>query len=558
MRRLAEKQITMRKRFFSILVIAFTSALGAFTADAPKKPNVIFIIVDDLNDSVDGYGGHPQARTPNIDRLANQGMKFTNAQSNCPICGPSRASLLTGVAPWKSGYFGFQQQKTHFRTLPALKNALTIMEYFDQSGYEVHGSGKIFHDGHYDNSVWQESDGKSHYGSQSTVGPVPSSGEKAHGWYLLSSGHPAMRTGLDQNWTTIVTPISVVPNVPPNPDQGIPGYKGWTELGKPWRYVSESDRDPLPDERHAKYAREVIQQRHGKPFLLLLGFNRPHTPLVAPDKYFEQYPLESIELPPYLENDMEDCAGILQDPQGQNFTGRYKYENRLLSGGVDAWKEFIRGYLACVSFVDDQIGAVLDELERSEYADNTIVILTSDHGYHLGEKDWLFKYSLWEEAARIPFIVKAPGITEPGAQCARPISLLDVYPTLIDLCDINHVKEEKQTRCKLDGHSIKPLLIDPVNGSFTGQNIALTAVWGGDRKERPETPADKEFQHYSARSEKFRYIYCSNGEEELYSHTEDPNEWKNLSDDPEFAAIKETMKRSILIETGLAVDKDIQ
>jgi arylsulfatase A-like enzyme len=529
------------------LLILYT--FFAMTA-AAEKPNVLFIIVDDLNDSVDGFGGHPQARTPNIDRLAKQGMKFTNAQSNCPICGPSRASLLTGVAPWASGYFGYQQQQTHFRTLPALKDALTIMEYFDQSGYEVHGSGKIFHDGHYDNSVWQKSDGKSHYGSQSTVGPVPSSGEKAHGWYLLSSGHPAMRPGLDKSWTSIVTPISNVPDVPADPDKGIPGYTGWTELGKPWRYVSENDRDPLPDERHADYACEVLSADHDKPFLLMLGFNRPHTPLIAPDKYFDAFPLEDIQLPPYLENDMADCAKILQSPTGQDFSGRYKYNARMKAGGVEAWKEYIRGYLACVSFADDQIDKVLDELARSEYAENTIVILTTDHGYHLGEKDWLFKYSLWEEAARVPFVVKAPGITKAGTVCSKPISLLDVYPTLVDLCNIQDHSAIDRSRCKLDGHSIEPYLKDPENGHFEGQDVAITAVWGGNRQEMPKTPAAPKDQHYSVRSERFRYIYCSNGEEELYDHEKDPNEWTNVAAMPELASVKARMKKSLMEAMG--------
>ncbi len=417
------------------ILAGFNSIQCSRQKSRPK--NVLFVICDDLNDSLEGWGGHNQTITPNINRLMQRSTRFMNAHSNDPICGPSRASLLTGIYPHKSGYFGYKQQQNHWRKNPVLKDAKTFMEHFSENGYDVYGTGKIFHNGHEDWSVWKKENG---FGIEPTFGPVAWDGSYKNGKHdhALGLAIPSLFDAYPevgkQRWYESFGSLADVPDYPPEPEKGIPGYKGWICFGKPFHYESEEDRDLMPDELNAEWASEILSQDHANPFMLMVGMNRPHSCWHAPQKYFDLFPLDSIQLPDYLENDLDDCAEILKPPEPDfNAAGYNKYNLIMKCGGEKNWKRWVQAYLACVAFVDDQIGKILKALEKSPHAHDTMIVLVSDHGYHMGEKEYIFKNTLWEESSRVPLLISTPGMKKPGI-CDHPVSLIDLYPTLIDLC----------------------------------------------------------------------------------------------------------------------------
>jgi arylsulfatase A-like enzyme len=257
------------------------------------------------------------------------------------------------------------------------------------------------------------------------------------------------------------------------------------------------------------------------------------------------FPLDEIELPPYLENDLADCPEILwKDPVTGAPTGYARgLEFILKAGGVEFWKRWIQAYLACVAFVDDQVGVIVNALEDNGFLENTIIMLTSDHGWHMGEKDHLSKNTIWEETTRVPLVVVAPGVTAAGTTCVEPVSLVDLYPTLIDLCELPKEPNANGNGYALDGHSLRPLLADPENEQWGGPSVALSCRYGpGDLA--VDVPGKPEGQHFSVRSKHWRYTRCSNGDEELYDHRADPHEWHNLAGNPEY----EETKRELGIE----------
>ncbi len=515
-----------------------------------NPPNVLFIMVDDLNDAVQALGGHPQAITPNIDRLMNMGVTFTNAHSNAPLCAPSRASMTTGLYPHTSGYFGGLGYD--FRKNPVLKDAKTFVEHFRDNGYQVYGTGKIQHHGSPDTTVWINKDGEYGYGYPSSFGPYPWDGKDASktGHNVPHPGLPAalMEGSQPGNYTDLtITPLSNVPEYAPDPDNGIPGFKGWRLYKKPFYYKNAEERDLMPDELYANWASEKLQKSYDKPFLMCVGFVRPHVPHVAPQKYFDMFPLESVLLAEILPNDTADCAETLVRDYNygngrldgiDNYTQLHKIDNGL--------KRWTQAYLACVAFVDDQIGKVLDALENSEYADNTIIVLGSDHGYHMGQKNWVYKHSLWEESTRIPFVWAGPGIVK-GAKTNQPTSLIDIYPTLVDLCSLPPEPNAATNRKKLDGNSLRPFLENPESATWSGPDFALTYVssQSGMVKEASMTSRPQD-HHATLRTDRYRYILCTNGEEELYDHQADPNEWHNLADSTTFLEIKEELKGKLI------------
>jgi arylsulfatase A-like enzyme len=525
-----------------------------------SRPNVLLIICDDLNDSVEGLGGHPQARTPNMSRLVADGVRFTNAQCAAPLCGPSRASLLTGLSPVTTGYYGYNQGANKWRQNPSLKNARTFLEHFKANGYDVLGTGKIFHNGQEDWNVWNKGDG---FGARPSFGPFPWDGKTDHPGAIpginYMSSHPNLPEPLRSavRWHSF-GPLSDIPDWQPDSAKGIPGHKGWILYRKPFRYVSEEDRDLMPDELNAAWAADVLSRPHDRPFLLAVGFNRPHAPFYAPKKYFDMFPIGEVRLPPYLKDDLNDCARALWDfpdrPSPLGFLpGKFGFHAFTLlqeTGGESMWKRWIQAYLACVTYVDDQLGKILDALAKSPHADNTIVIFTSDHGYHMGEKDYIFKNSLWEESSRVPLIVVAPGVSRSNTACEHPISLMDMFPTLIDLCGLSSAPNEGGNGLQLDGHSIRPFLVDPDAGQWDGPSVALTAIAGRDVLEINE-PGKAARLHLSVRSERYRYILCNNGEEELYDHQNDPHEWRNLAGKPDHAAITNQLREQLERLAGL-------
>lgn len=514
-----------------------------------RPPNVLFIIIDDLNDAVTGLNGHPQAKTPNIDRLMQRGVTFTNAHSNDPLCAPSRASLITGLYPHTSGYFGGLAY--NFRQNPVLKDSRTFVEHFRDHGYQVFGTGKILHHATPDSAIWINQDGEYGYGIPASFGPYPWDGRDSS-----VTGHnvphpqlpPALFVGnVASNYADVTaTPLSNVPVHQPDPAEGVPGYQGWRLFRQPFRYENEDDRDLMPDERYARWTVDRLQQVHKKPFLLCVGFVRPHVPHVAPQRYFDQFPLDSVQLAKTLPNDTADCAEALVYDYNYGNGSRDGLTNYQHTVEAKWLKQWTQAYLACVAFVDDQIGLVLDALEASPYADNTIIVLTSDHGYHMGEKNWLYKNSLWEESTRIPFVWAGPDIAV-GARTDQPVSLIDVYPTLVDLCDLPAQPNATTNQVALDGYSVRPFLENPATAEWEGPDAALTYVASktGSVTEAGQTSQAQD-HHATLRDRRYRYIRCANGEEELYDHQEDPYEWRNVVQDAAYQEVKQAMQRRLL------------
>ena len=538
----------------SMLGTMALSALGITSQcrKLKKRPNVLFIICDDLNDWVEDLGGHPQAHTPNIDRLMSSGVSFTNAFSNNPVCGPSRTSFLTGIYPHNSGYFGYNQNAKgmEFRNFAKLKNAKTMMEHFYDNGYNVYGTGKVFHNGHEDWSVWQGYDeGEKYFGIEPTFGPLAWNGSYKKGTHDHAIGlpHPQILPDPDsyKHWGNSFASLANIPEYPPEPEKSIPGYKGWICFGEPFHYNGPADRDLTPDELNAEYAGKILKKDHARPFFLTVGFNRPHTPLHAPKKYFDMFPLDKVKMPKIKEDDLLDCADALWNPiQTWNDNGFKKYDFLTEHPKPEMLKKWVRAYLACIAFVDDQIGKLLSTLKDSKYADDTIVVFTSDHGYHEGEKEWVFKASLWEESSRVPFVIDHPGLKNPGADVSHPISLIDIYPTLIDMCNLPQNPNENTNQMPLDGYSLTPFLADPDTEDWPGPDIALISVASDTRLDSGEA-GKPEDQFYAARSARYRYILCPNGEEELYDHKNDPYEWHNLADDSKYRNVKKQLNEQL-------------
>lgn len=494
------------------------STAAASVALANTRPNVLFIVCDDLNTTVEGFtGAHPQASTPNLARFAESATRFQRAYSNAPICAPSRASFLTGIYPSTSGNYHFDKWFEN----EVLANSKSLMGYFKANGYRVAGTGKLFHQ--HRRGEYQD------YGYHSDYGPFPFDGEK-------QVAHPSI-PGAFHELGPLDGTLGPLTDVPFGGVEGkgwVVGY--WREPNKPWRYESETDRDPTPDELNAAWAADYLrtyQDRfRNKPFFLSVGFIRPHTPMVAPDRFFEKFPLDEVKLAGILPGDLEDTHLA---NSGADSRGRLGFDRLAQAYGSreEALRRFTQAYLACVAAVDENVGEVLDALEESGQADNTIVVITSDHGFHLGEKDHILKNTLWEEATRVPLLVRVPGMTEPGSEVFHPVSLVDLYPTLADLCGLEGDTRVNEKGRPLDGHSLRPFLENPSASSWSGSAGALSVVGGGWGP-----GASGASHHYSVRSADWRYIRYADGEEELYDHRKDPREHENLAESPEYAAMR--------------------
>jgi len=443
------------------LLLLFALALPLAAAD---KPNVLFIAVDDLNDWIGALGGHPQAQTPNIDRLIERGVLFTHAYTAAPACNPSRAALMTGIAPHRSGvYLNSQPWR------PVMPDAVTIPQHFRKFGYTARASGKILHGRYPDPPSWDE-----YWPSQTNNRP--------------EDPVPAER-----------------------PVNGIPDTAHFD-----WGPVAE-DPEAMGDFQVASWISEQLGKAHDKPFFLACGIFRPHLPWYVPQRYFDAFPLESIELPAFVKDDLEDVppAGVRMANPGKDHANVTKHGE---------WKAAVQGYLASILFADEQVGRVLDALEASPHRDDTIVVLWTDHGWHLGEKEHWRKFALWEEATRTPLVWVAPegtpGLPEgtvAGRRVDTPVNLLDVYPTLIELAGIGPNEE-------LSGRSLVPLMRDP------------EAEW-----ERPSLTTHGRLNH-ALRSPNFRYIRYADGAEELYDHRNDPLEAENLAGDEAYADVIARLK----------------
>jgi arylsulfatase A-like enzyme len=513
--------------FFSSLIIGGCDSVK--TGDkVDKKPNVVFIICDDLNDYSGPFQGHEQVKTPNIDKLAKSGVSFINAQSNVPVCSPSRNSLFTGVYPHHSKDFGWTK---HFQQ-PTLKHNKTMMEYFAENGYHVMGSGKLLHVNK--KEYWDE------WGVNiNNYGPLAFNG-------IEPVGHPSVPEPY-RNIGPIDGSFAPLSDVPTFHDSISKGNKtGWLYTrGKSdfLDYTDEDHRDLLPDEMHAQWAAKRIKEMDAsadeKPFFMGIGFVRPHTPLYAPQRFFDMFPIDEIELSMIKEGDAIDT--YYKDIYPADIKGLRYYRTLKESYGGDAemgLKHFLQAYLACVAFVDEQIGTVVDAVNNSKFKDNTIIVLTSDHGWQMGEKDYLFKNSPWEESTRIPLIIKSPQ-AKSNAEVEHPVSLIDLFPTLNDLCDLSGDNRKNASGGVMGGHSLKTFLNDPSSDTWAGPNGALSMVGVGLNKDKVMK------QTYSYRTKDWRYIRYMDGREELYDHRSDPYEWDNLAENENYSSKKDELKNEM-------------
>lgn len=520
-------------RWLCLTAAAFSCSHPAHGSVRPANPpNILFIICDDLNDWVLHPPGHPRVKTPHMDRLRRTSVSFTNAHVVVPVCGPSRKCLFSGLYPQTINDYGFAP----WRSVKALKDCTPMPLHFRNNGYNAFGTGKLLHEGAGGNFYTA-------YGIGPDYGPWPWQGRGRP----MNTPHPGQYTKWidhlpepmhrDLNYG----PLSNVPDWTKVGVKGIPGAKGWyRESGKPFNYIHAEDRDRMPDEVSADWAVDILKRKHDRPFFLGVGFIRPHTPLYAPKKYFDKYPIDQIQLPPYKKDDLRDCAAILR----RRWQWGYKKHDALIkAGGEKAWKEWVQAYMACVSFVDDQIGMVLNALEKSPYGGNTVVILTGDNGYHVGEKDCIQKWHLWDESTRVPLFIHRPRSRHNGQACDQPVSLIDLYPTLIELCGLPGEPHKKKSGKRLDGRSLLPLLTNPENQARKSPAVAFMGIRDGNFSAASD---DDRKPHFSVRSRQYRYTLCGNGEEELYHHGIDPNEWTNLADNPVHAATKQWLREALM------------
>ncbi|MCB1275096.1 sulfatase-like hydrolase/transferase [Prosthecobacter sp.] len=445
----------MKTVFASILACIALSG-SAFAADQ-AKPNVLFISVDDLNDWIGCLGGHPQTKTPNFDRLAKRGTLFTNAHCAAPQCNPSRTAIFTGLPPYRSGVYHNGQKMRD-----VLPNAELIPKFFSRHGYWSAGSGKLLHY-FIDAASWDD-----YFPAKEKEDPFPPTFD------------------------------------PPNRPISLPVGGPWQYVETDWAALEVSDEVCGGDWSVTKWIGEQLQRPHHKPFFLACGIYRPHEPWFVPKEYFKPFPLESIQPGPgYKEDDLEDIP-----PSGQKM-GPNRYFEHIRKHGQ--WKQAIQAYLASIHYADAMLGRVLDALESSPHRGNTIVVLWSDHGWHLGEKQHWQKYTGWRICTRVPLIIRAPG-RKAGAVCDQPVSLTDLFHTVTDLCGLPAPEN-------ISANSLVPLLQNP------------DAPWPHAAVTQLSVP-----EEYAINARHWRYIHYRNGDEELYDIVSDPHEWTNLAAKPEHAA----------------------
>lgn len=432
---------------FTLLVASISAPALAQEPDA--KPNILFISVDDLNDWIAPLGGHPQVKTPNLDKLAARGVTFANAHCQAPLCNPSRTSVLTGRRPSTTGVYALNPW---IRTIPLWESIVSLPQHFMNNGYKTLTTGKTWHDGY---------------------PPKEKQAAEFNVWGF-HGGHN------------------------PKPPQKF--VKGLDHALMDWGVWPKTDEEH-DDAKVADWAIEQLKAKQTTPFMLCVGFRHPHVPCYAPQKWFDLYPEDKLTLPPLKPDDRDDVPKFAWYLHWKLPEPRLKFleDNNQL-------KPLVRSYLASVSYVDHQIGRVLDALDANNLTDNTIVVLWSDHGWHLGEKGITGKNTLWERSTRVPLMFAGPDIAK-GGKCTRPVELLDIYPTLAELAGL-------PVPANLEGHTLMPLLKNP---KATRPFQAAVTTHGP--------------HNHSVRTELYRYIRYADGSEEFYNLQKDPNEWTNIIGD---------------------------
>ncbi|MBC2844701.1 sulfatase [Winogradskyella flava] len=450
-------------RFIFLILLMFSckNEKVAEPKEDVSKPNILFISVDDLNNWISPIANFSNAKTPNFDRLAAMGVTFTNAHVQAPLCGPSRASIMTGLRPSTTGIYGMTpDNKIRRAGSPATKDITFLPEYFEQNGYHTMGIGKLFHV-HAPDSMFNESGGR-----VKGFGP-----------------HPKKRFVWDGR------------------GKGIKGIHGRTNTD--WGAFPEND-SLMPDHQSVNWVVERLNRTYDKPFFMGLGFLRVHVPLYVPQKWFDMHPLESIETPPYLADDLNDIP-----PVGMQINDLPMMPSTEWAKESGEWKKIIQAYLACMSYVDYELGRVLDALESSKYADNTMIVLWSDHGYRLGEKGTFAKHALWETATKAPLLFAGPNLPK-GKKIETPVEMLSIYPTLLELSGL-------PAYSKNEGVSLVGMMKknEGLNNSYAITTFGMN--------------------NHAIKKDGFRYIQYEDGAQEFYDHSTDPNEWNNEADNPIYA-----------------------
>lgn len=437
---------------------------------AQKQPNVLFIAVDDLNNWLGCLNGYSNTKTPNIDRLAAQGVLFSNAHCQAPLCGPSRASLMTGLRPSTTGIYGMSNDEKVRSENPATKDIVFLPEYFKNNGYHTMGIGKLFHI-HAPEGTFEESGGR-----VKGFGP-----------------HPEERFVWDGFGTS--------------------DRKNYGRTNTDWGAFPAAD-SLMPDHQSVNWVIERLDKKYEQPFFMALGFQRPHVPLYVPQKWFDLHPIEGIEVAPYQSNDLEDVPPVALQINDLPMMPSTEWAKE--SG---EWKSIIQAYLACVSFVDYQIGRVMEALEDSGHAENTIIVLWSDHGYRLGEKGTFAKHALWEPATKAPLIFAGPDLPK-GKVIDAPAEMLSIYPTLLELCDLPSYDRN-------EGQSLVSAMKNKAE-----QSAAYAITTFG-------------MNNHAVRSDRFRYIRYEDGGEEFYDYQKDPNEFSNQANNPNYKEEIEELRQQL-------------
>lgn len=470
-RNIAQQNFLQKRMWLCIMLIGLTMACPVLAQgqqnvsadEARRKPNVLLIMIDDLNDYVSQLKGYPGLKTPNLDRFVKTAMNFTRAYCAAPVCNPSRAALLSGIAPYKSGVY---DNNNRIIDSKVLDSAVFLPELFKNNGYITLTRGKIFHTmpekSRYQ-AMWDVQGGQGGYGPQPTVRNIPKE-------------------------------VTAPPMF---------NYQPWTG--------PDSDH---PDNVTAQQIVQQLSKSFDKPFFMAAGLYKPHNPWTAPQRFFDMYPIDSVKMPTVMEDDWNDLPDIAKTWAGSPVD----YDALKKSG---QWKYIVRSYLACISFMDWNFGKIINALDSSKYKNNTIVVVSADNGFHMGEKKHFAKFALWEQTSHILHIWRVPGVTKPGQVCSQPVTLLNIYPTLAQLCGLTGPTS------KLDGRSIVELLKDPLTD---WKYPAVTTYEQGNQ---------------AIRDKQYRYIRYSDGTEELYDEQKDPNEWQNKAKDPAMKNVISEFRKKI-------------
>jgi len=470
-----------KRTALSILSLCTLSAAAAHllastdTAPATARPNVLFVIIDDHGANLHDVFQRSQVHTPNLQRLARRSTWFTHAYVDAPACGPSRTAFLTGMHAFRSGVY--YNEQAYRRTKAPVSRVTTLPGQFLANGYLTAGYGKIAHNRFLEDDV----------------------GDYTPGYYKMLN-RPADVTYTDKALLREVIPGTLVKAWVDN--------WSWGVLPDDWDRADSTKLQQDTEEANRVIA--LLGRKNAAPFFVALGFWKPHVSWTVAQRYFDRYPLDAIEIPAgYLENDLDDV------PKPARWLALHRGEHEFILCH-DLWKKCLQAYYASISYVDEQIGRVLDALDRSAYRDNTIVVFLSDNGWHSGEKSHWSKFYLSELACRVALSIHVPG--RPAQVCDTPVSALDLYPTLLSLAGLPRPKTHR-----LDGVDLSSLLAD---GSRERGSPVLSTFGPGC---------------HSVRNARYRYTRYRNGDEELYDHSNDPNEWHNLAADKSLAAIRRAL-----------------